>query len=189
MDHGDKLKNTNAAGGIAPNDQSKEIKPSEYIRAIIGHLSNGNQKTAYSIAQAALIEYPDTPLILSYYGSLQACVDKRCVIGIDNCTKAVALLRKKSLREGESVETLFPVLYLNLGRAYMAARKKRNAVEALRKGLQYDKRNGPILKELEGLGSRGKLIVPFLRRSNPINKYLGLVVHWRNQQQEEGRRG
>lgn len=140
----------------------------------------GKLKTAYAIAQAALVEYPENPLILSYYGSLQASVDKKFVIGAENCDKAIGLLKKRALRGEESVEKFFPVAYLNLGRAYIAARKKGNALEALRKGLQYDKRNGPILKELDVLGKRAKPVISFLRRSNPINKYLGLVAHWGN---------
>jgi tetratricopeptide (TPR) repeat protein len=178
MGRDDESKKADTEPGVAAPDASKEIKASEYIRAITSHLMKGSQKTAYSIAQAALLEHPENPLILSYYGSLQASVAKKYVSGADNCTKAIALLRKRGLRGGEGVDALFPVLYLNLGRAYMAARKKANAVEALRKGLQYDKRNGAILRELEGLGSRGKIMVSFLRRSNPINKYLGLVANW-----------
>jgi hypothetical protein len=78
-------------------------------------------------------------------------------------------------------------LYLNLGRAYVAARRKRDALDAFRKGLEYDKSNREILVEIRALGSRKKAVVPFLDRSNPINKYIGKIVHKENKTTDKKR--
>jgi Tfp pilus assembly protein PilF len=76
---------------------------------------------------------------------------------------------------------VFPVLYLNLGKAYVAAGKKKNAVTAFNQGLHYDPQHAAIRKELKKLGARKKPPVSFLDRSNPINKYLGKVLNPKKQ--------
>jgi hypothetical protein len=83
---------------------------------------------------------------------------------------------------------LYPVFYLNLGRAYLAAGKKKDAIDAFRKGLQYDNGNSDLRKELRGLGMRKKPPVPFLDRSNPINKYIGMILQ-KAKNEPEKRRG
>jgi hypothetical protein len=88
-------------------------------------------------------------------------------------------LLKKAETFGE--ELLYPVFYLNLGRAYLAASKKADAIDALKKGLKYDNGNSDLLKELRGLGLRKPAPVQFLDRSNPINKYIGLILNAQKQ--------
>lgn len=157
-----------------PLDRNEIAKPGDYLRAVKASLRKGNQKEAFSILQQAAIQYPDDAFILSYYGCLQALVDKRYRAGVENCKKALSLVQKESTF-GEDM--LYPVFYLNLGRAYVAAEKKDDALDSFRKGLKYDNSNRDILTELRGLGSRKKALVPFLDRSNPINKYIGLILH------------
>jgi hypothetical protein len=70
-----------------------------------------------------------------------------------------------------------PVLYLNLGRAYLAAGNKEDAFEAFRMGLIFGNENEDLLCEIREIGMRRKPIVPFLQRSNPLNKYIGKVLH------------
>jgi tetratricopeptide (TPR) repeat protein len=149
-------------------------KPVDFLRAVKAHLRGGKQKEAYQLMQQALLHYPESPLVLSYYGALQAIVDKRYRSGIEACKKAIALLKG-----GESfeMEVLFPVAYLNLGRAFVAAGKKKDAIEAFHKGLKYDGSNRDIQKELQSLGERKSPPLPFLDRSNPINKYIGMILH------------
>ncbi len=78
---------------------------------------------------------------------------------------------------GEALETESSnaVHYVNLGRIYVLAGQREKALETFRQGLQYQ-RNDEIHRELERLGIRGKLIFPFLKRSNPLNKYSGLLL-------------
>lgn len=98
---------------------------------------------------------------------------KRYRTGIETCIKALA-----AVKQGSSFgqEKLFPVFYLNLGKAYVAAGKKKDALEAFNKGLKYDTTNRDLEKEVRALGKRKTAPVPFLDRSNPINKYIGKIL-------------
>ena len=133
----------------------------------------GNQRDAYAVLKPAAVLYPDDPYILSYYGSFQAVLDKKYKSGIENCRKAIVLLMKKSSGSGEMKR--FAVFYLNFGRAYLAGGKKKDAIAAFKKGLQYDTKNAVLLKEMQALGTRKTPSVAFLDRANPINKYLGMM--------------
>ena len=158
----------------APDSSAEVIKPSDYLRAVKASLRKGNQKEAFGLLQQAALQYPDDPFILSYYGCLQALVDKRYRAGVENCKKAISLIKQAS-SFGE--EMFFPAFYLNLGRAYVAAAKKDEAFDAFRKGLKYDSGNRDFLNEMRVMGKRKKAPVPFLDRSNLINKYIGMILH------------
>jgi tetratricopeptide (TPR) repeat protein len=93
--------------------------------------------------------------------------------GIAICLKALKRL-DETIPFGS--EFFYPVFYLNLGRAYLKADKKQEAVAAFYQGLKNDPDNKDIHEELVRLGNRRKLPVPFLRRSHPINKYIGLLT-------------
>jgi len=173
MDKPDDPKKTASKEEPAPSEPTRELKPVDYLRAVKVHLRNGKQKDAFTLLQQASVQFPDDPLILSYYGCMQALVDKKYRSGVETCKKAIALL-KKSDSFGEDV--LYPVFFLNLGRAYVAAGKKQDAIDAFNKGLKFDSSNSDLLKELRGLGKRKQPPVPFLDRSNPINKYIGVLL-------------
>jgi tetratricopeptide (TPR) repeat protein len=162
------------AGEPAHAKAAESIKPVDYLRAVKAHLRAGKRKDAFRLLQQGSVQFPEDPLILSYYGCLQAIVDKKYRSGVETCRQAITLL-KRSETFGE--EVLYPVFYLNLGRAYVAAGKKKDAIEALNKGLEYDNSNRDLLNELRALGMRKKPPVPFLERSNPINKYIGMILH------------
>jgi len=154
-------------------DPARNLKPVEYLRALNVCLAKGDKKNAYTVAQQAFVMYPEDPFILSHYGCLQAGIDKKFRSGVDNCTKAIAMLKRKT---GAGKEMLYPVMYLNLGRAYVAAGKKQHAVVAFKQGLQYDPEYTAIRKELQKFGIRKKPPVSFLDRSNIVNKYLGKIL-------------
>lgn len=157
-----------------PSDPVKEIMPSEYLGEVKVQLKNGKPLHAYNLATEAVSKYPENPIILSYYGNLQAIAGAKYRTGIETCKRAIALAGEKGLF-GE--EALYAVLYLNLGRAYLAAGMKQDAVDSFRKGLKFSSHNTELLKELRGMGTRKATPVAFLDRSNPINKYLGKVLH------------
>ena len=151
-----------------------EIKPSDYLRAVRSHLRKDRQKDAHDLLLQATVQYPDDPLILSYFGCMQAVVGKKFRNGVETCKRAIALLKEK---ETFNEEILYPVFYLNLGRAYVAAGRKKDAIDSFKKGLQYDNRNSDLKKELQMLGVRKQPLVPFLDRSNPINLCIGFILH------------
>lgn len=163
------------AGDPGQSEPAGEFKPAEYLRAVKAHLRSGRQKPAYTVLQEAVALYPKNPLILSYYGCLQALVDRKHVSGAETCRKAIALFQAKE-SFGEDV-FYYPVLYLNLGRAYLSGGKRKHAIDAFNRGLKYDNSHPDIKSELRRLGIRKRPPVPFLGRSNPINKYIGMLLY------------
>lgn len=184
MKEHDDTKKPKGGGEPAPQNPTEEIKPSAYLRAVKAHLRSGKQKDAFGLLLRASVQFPDEPLILSYYGCLQAIVDKKHRSGVETCKRAIVLFKGKK-SSGE--EVLYPVFYLNLGRAYLAAGKKKEAIDAFHKGLQYDKSNSDLRKELRGLGMRKNPPVPFLDRANPINKYIGMILQKAKKEPEKHR--
>jgi tetratricopeptide (TPR) repeat protein len=146
----------------------------EYLRSARALQKKGRQKEAYSVLIQARLHYPDDPVLLSFYGCLQAMVDKKFRSGVESCRKALASFKPK---DAESATVLYPLFYLNLGRAYHAADKKREAVSAYQQGLSYDRKNSEIKNELTQMGVRKKSPLPFLDRSNPINVIVGKLIH------------
>lgn len=65
--------------------------------------------------------------------------------------------------------------YRSLAEVYLRLGKKTEAISILRKGLKIDKTDRGIIRELKRLGIRKSPPIPFLRRSNFLNKYLGLM--------------
>lgn len=172
MNNQDVPKKTGNAGEAGPAAQNEEIKPIDYLRAVRSHIRNGKHKDAYSLLLQASVRFPDEPLILSYYGSLQAAVDKKFRRGVENCKRAILMLEEGG---PSSEKTYYPVCYHNLGKAFIAAGRKKDALDALKKGLTYDSGNIDLKKELQDLGVRKPLPVAFLDRSNPINVVLGMI--------------
>ncbi len=153
--------------------KEKQKSKSEYFDEVQRLLKRGNGKTALSVLVDALEKFPSDPFLLSYYGCLVAVVENRPKEGIKICEDALALL-DNTMPFGK--EFFYPVFYLNLGRAYLKGNKKREAVNAFNKGLKHDPENHDLLWEIRKLGTRRKPAVPFLKRSNPINKYIGMLI-------------
>ncbi len=167
--------------GKTPDGEEVQPKPGEYVRTVKTFLRNGKQRDAFRVLQQAVVYFPDDAYLLSYYGLLQALVERKYRIGVETCKKALSLLKGASV-SGQDV--IFPVLYLNLGRAFIAAGKKKDAIDSFQKGLKFDSRNSDLLKELRALGTRKKPPVSFLDRSNPINIYIGKIMHSLKKEQQ-----
>ncbi|MFO7983866.1 MAG: tetratricopeptide repeat protein [Desulfuromonadales bacterium] len=69
-----------------------------------------------------------------------------------------------------------PDLYLALGKVYLSAGRKGQALNALRKGLKMG-RNDEIIGVLRNLGVRRQPVLSSLPRENPVNIYTGLLLH------------
>ena len=121
----------------------------------------------------SLSEFPEDPFLNSYYGYLMATVEGKHQEGVKICQDALLRLKKY---EHFGFEFLYPLFYLNLGRVYLSAGLKRNAVENFRRGLSFDPENQEILSELKGMGIRKGPAISILQRNNPLNKYLGLLL-------------
>jgi tetratricopeptide (TPR) repeat protein len=148
--------------------------PAAYLDDVKQLLQDGNQKAALKTLRDALTEHPFNPFLLSYYGCLEAIVDKNSEHGMEVCRDAIDILNEE-IPFGQ--EAFYPVFYLNLGRACIAAGNKKEAATAFRKGLQADHEDPDLIWEVKRLGARRKPAIPFLKRSNPLNKYVGIVLH------------
>ncbi|OGW56227.1 MAG: hypothetical protein A2Y81_03880 [Nitrospirae bacterium RBG_13_43_8] len=137
-------------------------------------LKRRKYQSAFKLVTTALEQYPDEPILLSYYGYLEARVNKNYAQGISTCMKAREMILERAMSGREFFN---PVLYLNLGRAYLAAGSKEEAFEAFRTGLMFGSENEDLLCEIRDLGVRRKPIVPFLPRSSPVNKCIGKLLH------------
>lgn len=125
-------------------------------------LAEGNTLSALSYLEKAInIDY--SPIISSYYA---LCIAKER----GQVSKAVSLCEEAIKGEPKNSQ-----LYLNLGRIYLIDNNKTDAIKTFREGLNYES-NQQIVDELNKLVIRKPPIFPFLRRNNPINKYLGIIL-------------
>ncbi|HXX58333.1 MAG TPA: hypothetical protein VEI96_10070 [Thermodesulfovibrionales bacterium] len=110
------------------------------------------------------VHVEDRPL---YSSHLAFCIAKergQYQLAVTLCEKAIAKEPRSSVHR------------LNLGRIYVIAKKKSDAIRTFREGLQHEK-NPQIIEELDRLGTRKPPVIPFLKRENIINKYLGIALH------------
>jgi tetratricopeptide (TPR) repeat protein len=155
--------------------QLKEIRTSgEYLRELNRLIKGKDKDKALGLLEDALLLYPEDPFLLSYHGCIDAVIKKNYKSGIDTCKNAFTSLKTR-VPFGE--EFFLPLLYLNLGRTYLAAGRKRDAVGSFKKGLELDGGNADLLWEMRSLGKRKKPVMPIFERSNPVNKYIGMLVH------------
>jgi len=136
------------------------------LKAGLEALTQGNTVSALSYFEKAL-NIEKRPVIYSYYAF---CIAKER----GQVSKAISLCKEAIEKEPSN-----SVHYLNLGRIYLVDNKKEEAIKTFRAGLNYEV-NPLIVDELNKLGPRKPPIIPFLKRSNPINKYLGIVLRTKN---------
>ena len=101
-------------------------------------------------------------------------MDKRYQSGLAACRKAFVLFKTS---DPGAAGRVYPVLYVNLGRTLLLAGRKKEAVDNFQKGLNYDRANVELKKEMQALGIRKQPPLPFLSRSNPVNRLIGKLLH------------
>jgi hypothetical protein len=112
-------------------------------------------------------------LYRSYHGlALLYCGD---VSGLNLC------------RHAANVETIEAGVFLNLALAELKRNHRRRACEAVILGLQIDPRHVRLLELRRKMGIRRKPCVPFLRRDNLLNKWLGKATYRRLRQTSASR--
>jgi len=98
---------------------------------------------------------------LSYYGLSLAQAGLSTQIALQACKTAVFK------------QTGDPLLLLNLGRVYLLIGKPVRAMEAFERGLRIAPEHKALRMELAKIDRRSRPTVPFLDRSNPLNRWLG----------------
>lgn len=78
-------------------------------------------------------------------------------------------------RAAVHAEPTNPEHYFFLGRIYLLARKKRQAIASFRRGLKLG-RYQPIIEELSRLGLRRDPVLTSLPREHALNRILGQVM-------------
>lgn len=73
-------------------------------------------------------------------------------------------------------EFFWPQYYRNLSEIYMIKGDKAKAIRTIESGLRVDADNSELLDELCEMGVRRRPVIPFLSRTSPINKYLGIIL-------------
>jgi tetratricopeptide (TPR) repeat protein len=149
------------------------VRPSaeESYRKGLAALEQGRRREALALFDAAIeIERrhggkEPPPRYLSYFGLCLALELRRFGEAVRCCREAA---------EGEFFN---PEIHLNLGRVFLAANRRREAIAALHQGLRWDKRHAAILRELRSLGRRRRPVLPFLDRRHPINVMLGRLTY------------
>lgn len=149
----------------------------ESLKRIQLHLMSSRPWDAYELLKSAVAKFSDDPMHLSYYGYLKAALEGKYRSGIEDCMRAVSLLQKKMWVGDNNVATSHKaVLYLNLGKAYYAAGRRKDAIDTFHKGLQFDSSNRDLQATLKKVGIRRLIPIPFLDRSNPLNAFVGRML-------------
>ncbi len=80
-------------------------------------------------------------------------------------------------RNAAGRETIDADVFLNLALAELKMNHRKRACHAVSLGLDVDPRHARLLKLRRSMGMRRKPCVPFLRRENILNKWLGKVTY------------
>jgi tetratricopeptide (TPR) repeat protein len=140
------------------SNTSTEIPFEEGLKA----LNSGRTGEALDWFAKAVAE-EKTPLAVSYLAYCRAKEE-------GNCKKAIALCMEAIKDEPKNSE-----IYLNLGRVHLLAGQRKSAIRAFDLGLRYG-RSPQIENELALIGRRKSPPLPFLSRSNRLNKFLGKLL-------------
>lgn len=127
-----------------------------------GFLKEGNNLAALSCFEKAY-KMEKIRGIRSYLGLCLALERTQINEGMKLCNESI----------GE--EPGNPFHYLHLGKIYVKAGRRKEAIEILRQGLAFGDCED-IEKTLDSLGTRRRPLFPFLPRKHLLNKYWGLLL-------------
>jgi predicted Zn-dependent protease len=125
-------------------------------------LAAGETPSALALLERAL-KLDDNPCWYSYLGYCIAKERGQVKKGCDLCGVSLE-------REPDN-----PVHYLNLAKVQLVGGNKLQAIQALRDGMSHGGSPG-IASLLDQIGNRKAPVFSFLERTNPVNRYLGLVL-------------
>jgi hypothetical protein len=149
----------------------REARDGEYLQALTLFLD------IYGTADAPPLNTPKAGSGLSWFGLCLALVRKEFKASVDLCRRAVDL----EFYNGDH--------YANLARVYLAADKRKKAVEVADEGLKVAPDHEYLRQVRASLGVRARPAVPFLDRTHPINVSLGQARHAKKVADREKKRG
>jgi cytochrome c-type biogenesis protein CcmH/NrfG len=127
--------------------------------------ARNDRAAAHEAYRAAQRLDGNDPRVLSRLGLTLTVVARDEYKGIAFCEEALR-------RGANDADSLY-----RLALVYEATFQKERAVRAVREGLAIDRSHPGLRAMIERLGVRRPPVIPFLARSNPINKYLGMLRH------------
>ncbi|MCP4716806.1 MAG: tetratricopeptide repeat protein [Deltaproteobacteria bacterium] len=142
-----------------------EQDPEEFFKEGLVLMDVNNLREAMVAFKHALEMRPAVPRYMSYYGLCWALNARKAREPVMLCEQAV---KKEIFR---------PELFCNLGKVYMLRGNRQKALAAFRKGLELDSDYRPIIGQIQKMGVRRSPVIPFLKRNNPLNKFLGIVIN------------
>lgn len=125
----------------------------------------GDRISAHASYREAQRVGGNDPRMLSRLGLTLTLVARDELKGVAFCEEAIR-------RGGDEPDALW-----RLALVYLATFRKDRAIRELRRGLEIDPRHPRLLATIDSLGIRRKPVIPFLHRSNPLNKFLGKLRH------------
>ncbi len=143
-------------GGAAARDAH-----SEGVAAFVAR----DLAAAHAAFERAHRRAPGDPVYMSWYGLTLVLVEKNSTLGVQ--------LADQALRAAGPD----PDLLLNSARAHLALNQREWAVRAIGRGLELWPEDPRLLAAREAMGTRRAPVIPFLARSNPLNRVLGQLRH------------
>lgn len=137
-------------------------EPDKLFARGLSALNNGNCLSALAYFEKAL-QLENNPTFCSYFAFCLAKERGQYNNAVSLCKQAIETEPNNSIH------------YLNLGRIYTLLGNKPEAMLVFRQGLGHGN-NPQITAELDRLGARKPPVLPFLKRNNPLNKYLGIFL-------------
>ena len=136
----------------------------EFKQALTRLRDNDPDRALVHVHRAVQLE-SHNPFYLSYFGMLQARVERKWAEAQQLCETAVSMRRDE------------PQLYLNLADVYAAAGRREDAVETLNRGLKNARRDRRLHSALNRLAIRRSPVLSFLPRHHFLNRGLGKLRH------------
>ena len=136
------------------------VTAEEHFQKGLEELASGKMIPALARFEKAL-ELEDNPAFYSYFA---LCIAKER----GQVRRAIKLCEEALQKDGENTAH-----YLNFGKILLHAGSVDDAILVFRNGLRHGS-NPLIIDELNKLATRTPPVLSFLKRNNPINKYLGI---------------
>lgn len=147
----------------------------EYLADGDAAYDRGDRIAAHAAFREAQRLGGNDPRVLSRLGLTLTLVARDELKGVAFCEEAIR-------RGGEDPDALW-----RLALVYLATFRRDRAIRELRRGLAIDPKSPRLIAAIDSLGIRRTPVIPFLHRSNPINKFLGKLRHrWSARKERQG---
>jgi hypothetical protein len=121
--------------------------------------------TAHAAFERAHRRDSRDPVFMSWYGVTLVLVEKNSNLGMQLVDQALRVAGPD------------PELLLNSARVHLALNQRVRAARAVARGLELWPEDPRLLAARDAMGTRRAPVIPFLDRSNPLNRILGRLRH------------